>query len=321
LFLFLLVHLEGAVALLEEVDDLPDASAAAVGVGLLGLSARLDLAEGAALAKLGNKVSSGLGGNISGIAEGRALLHLGHESLLVDDLNTGGVDEDTVGSHLVEKSGVDAATGLGGERGVDGDDVADGVELLEGLGHLDAIGLSDLSLDEGIEGVDLHAEALGDATHSTSDSTIGLKTKLAATELIAALAREATTEGHDGKTKGNLSDSVGVLARSVHDDDALGRAGLQIDGIVASTSTDDDLQSRSVLKELSVDLVRANDHGIGGGKLGIELGALLVALAEDKLEVSLVGLGKLLNLGNRVLGEGLLSSNNDGMHLIQCITQ
>jgi len=314
--LLCLVNLESAVTVLEELNDLIDTSAAAVGVGLLGLGTRLDLAESAALTELGNKVSSGLGSNISSIAEGRALLHLGHEGSLVDNLNTSGVDENTVSSHLVEKSSVDTATGLRGERGVDGDDVASSIKLLERLNHLDAVSLSVLRLHEGIEGVNLHAEALGDAAHSTGNSTISLKTKLAATELIAALASEATTDGHDCKTKSDLSDSIGVLAGGVHDDDALGSAGREIDGIVASTSTNDDLKSRSVLKELSVDLIRTDDHGISSGKLSVEILTLGIALAENKLEISLEGLGKFFDLSNRVLGERLLSSNNDGMHLL-----
>jgi len=310
-----LVHLELGVTLLKEVDDLSDASAAAVGVGLLSLSTRLDLAEGAALTELLNELGGGLGSNISSIAEGAALLHLGHQSSLVDDLNTSSVDEKTVSGHLLKKSSVDTATGLRGERSVDGDNVASSIELLKRLHHVDTLSLSILSLDEGIEGVDLHAEALGDATDAASDSTIGLKTKLTATELIAALAAEATTDGHDSKTKGNLSNSVGVLARGVHDNDALGRAGSKVDGIITSTSTDDDLQSRSVLKKLSVDLIRTDDHGISSGKLSKEVLTLGIALAENKLEVSLVLLGKLLDLSNRVLGERLLGSNNDGMHL------
>ena len=76
--LLCLVDLESAVTLLEESDDLVDASAAAVGVGLLGLGTRLDLAEGAALAKLGGEVGRGLGRDIGGVEEGGALLHLGH---------------------------------------------------------------------------------------------------------------------------------------------------------------------------------------------------------------------------------------------------
>jgi len=313
--LLCLVHLEGAITLLEESNDLLDASAAAVGVGLLGLGTRLDLAEGAALTKLLGELSSGLGGDISSVAEGAALGHLLHEGSLVDNLNTGGVDENTVSSHLLEKSSVDAAAGLGGERSVDGDHVAGAVKLLEGLHDLHALSLGNLGLHEGIKGVHLHAKALGDGAHSTGNSTIGLKTELAATELVAALAAEATTDGHDGKTKGDLSNSVGVLTRSVHHNDVLGRAGSKIDGIVASTSTDDDLQSRSVLKKLSVDLIRTNDQGISSSKLLVEIVTSGIALAENKLVVSLVGLEELLNLGNRVLRERLLSSNNDGVHL------
>jgi len=320
LFLLGLVHLEGAIAFLEESDDLLDGSAATVGVGLLGLSSRLDLAEGAALAELLDELSSSLGSDISSIAESAALLHLGHESSLVDNLSTGSVDENTVSSHLVKDSSVDAATSGVGQRGVDGDDVASAVKLLKGLASLDTGSLHNLSLDEGIEAVDLHAEALGDGGDSASDSTIGLKTELAATELVAALAGEATTDSHDGKTEGDLSNSVGVLAGGVHDNDALGGASGKVDGIVTGTSTDDDLQSRGVLKKSSVDLIGTDDQSLSLTELGIEVLLGGIALAEDELVVGLVGLEELLNLSDGVLGEGLLSSNNDGVHFFPLTT-
>ena len=61
--------------------------------------------------------------------------------------------------------------------------------------------LDDLCRTVGIVGIDLHAEALGDAGHVAADITEGEDTQLLTQQLRAALTIVETADGHHQQTE------------------------------------------------------------------------------------------------------------------------
>ena len=75
--------------------------------------------------------------------------------------------------------------------------------------------LDDLGGAVGVEGVDLHAEALGDASHIATHVAEGEDSQFLAQQLRAALAVIETANCHHQQSKHQLGHGVGVLAGSV----------------------------------------------------------------------------------------------------------
>ncbi len=189
-----------------------------------------------------------------------------------------------------------------------GDDVAGLEESFlagDGLGH--GAGVDLLGAHEGVVGVDIHAEALGDAGHIASHVTEGEDTQLLALELGAALAVVEVADGIDEQTHDELSNGVAVLAGGVHGDDAAGGASLEVEVVVAGAGAHNDLQVLGVVDDLFGHLVGADDEGVGILDGLVEVVHVGIFLKEGKLVAVL--LDNFLDTVNSHFGKRFLGSN------------
>ena len=150
-------------------------------------------------------------------------------------------------------------------------------EFLRGVEGLDAFALNLVVGHEHVEGGDVHAEALGDASHVAAYLAEGVDAEGLALEFGAGFAVVAVAGHEDEHAEYELGDGVGVLAGGVHDADAALGGGGQVDVIVAGAGTNDDFQLGSGGHDFAVNLVGADDETLDIGDCLEEVfaGALL----------------------------------------------
>lgn len=148
---------------------------------------------------------------------------------------------------------------------------------------LDACLLHDVVGAIGVECLDVHAEAFGDAGDVAAYLTECLEPEVLALEFEAGGAGIHVAGCHDAHAEDELGDGVGVLSGSVLGDDAMGGGCGEVDVIVSGTGAYDDLEVAGCVEHLGVDLVGADDERVGIGDGGEKVGAGGVFLKEGEL--------------------------------------
>mmetsp|Transcript_4911 Transcript_4911/g.5482 ORF Transcript_4911/g.5482 Transcript_4911/m.5482 type:complete len:241 (+) Transcript_4911:402-1124(+) len=164
--------------------------------------------------------------------------------------------------------------------------------------------------DVGIVCEALHAKALGQLVHCPRHRAEAVEGDLPIHQLEATGAIEVVASTDDHHPKNQLCHCVGVLARSVHGDHAFGFTCLQVDIVIASTSTDHDLQLIGLLQNSGIHDVTANDHGIHALYSCQQVVFALVIL--QLLQSVLRLLHYTFNLGNRPCCKGFLRGKENG---------
>ena len=224
--------------------------------------------------------------DISEVAEVFAFLEEGDELGFVDDFLTSGIHEDTLLWHEAHEFATDRALSLRRSGDMEGDDVAGREELLLAGDSVYTFLLDDFGRREGVVSIDIHAEALSDASYVAARVTVSQEAKLLILELSTRGAIEAVTYAEEEHSEDELSYSVSVLSRSVHHAYAVSGSGLEVYVIVASTSADDDLELLSSVEDLGIYDVATDDDCFDVGDSCEELGLSRILFEEDYFEAS-----------------------------------
>ena len=169
---------------------------------------------------------------------------------------------------------------------MEGDDVAGREEFLLAGDSVYTFLLDDFGRREGVVSIDIHADALSDASYVAARVTVSEETKLLVLELSTRGAVEAVAYAEEEHSEDELSDSVSVLSRSVHHAYAVSGSGLEVYVVVAGTSADDDLELLSSVEDLGIYDVATDDDCFDVGDSCEELGLSRVLFEEDYFEAS-----------------------------------
>ena len=163
-----------------------------------------------------------------------------------------------------------------------------------------------LVLDPGVKSADLHAEALGNASHVAAHSTESMDAKRLAQQLGARSAIIAVANHCHHHAQHQLGNGVGILTRSVHHAHTMSCGLGQVNVVITGTGADNHLQLLGCVKHFLVNLVTAHDQtgGIGNGCNHVGLGAFL-----DENELVATGLNHFLDTLDCYRSKGLLSCN------------
>ena len=152
---------------------------------------------------------------------------------------------------------------------MEADHVAGGEEFFARRYGLHSGGFDGFGGAEGVVGLDVHAESLGDAGHVAAYVAESEQTEGLALEFGARLAVVEVAHGIDEQAHHEFGHGVGVLARRVHGHHVVSRGGGQVDVVVTGTGAYDDFQLLGGGKDGLVHLVGADDEGVGVGH-GVE---------------------------------------------------
>ena len=117
----------------------------------------------------------------------------------------------------------------------------------------------------------MHAEACGDAGNAATYGAEGLEAQALVAQLGACGAGVHAAHGHDGHAEHELGHGVGVLARGVLHDYAVGGGCGKVDVVVACACAHHDFEARRGIENGCVDTVGAHDEGVGVGHGCVEL--------------------------------------------------
>ena len=176
------VHLEFCVTILEEGVDLLGSSDTSVDIGLGCLSTHLLWCREVTTLEL-QELVVGIGHDVGNELQVFALLHQLDKLGLIDHFLTGCVDQHTTLLELAYESSVDALLGLGRCGDVERNDITGLEERILIGDSVNTSLLDDLCWAESIVGIDVHAEALGDASHVAAYITECEDTQLLAEQL------------------------------------------------------------------------------------------------------------------------------------------
>ena len=250
-------------ATLSEVGiDLLGSSDTGVDVGLGGLCTHLLGSAEIASLKLG-KFCVSVGLDVGHKLQVFTLSHEFDEFRLVDHLFASGVHQDTTLAHHAYEIVVDALLGFGSGRDVERNHVAGLEELVLRVNSVNASLFDDILGAESVVGINLHAEAFGNASHVAANVTESQDTEFLAHELCTGLAVVEVSHGKNHHTEHEFGNGIGVLSGSVLHNNALVFGISGVDVVVAGTGTNNDFQVGGSVEHLRSNLVRANDERIG----------------------------------------------------------
>ena len=128
-------------------------------------------------------------------------------------------------------------------------------ELFLILSSLNACSLDSLCWAECIISYNVHTEALSNTSYVTAYVTECEDTKLLTKELRTSLAIVEVTYGEHEQTENELSNCVSVLTRSILYNNIVSCSSSEVNVIVTSTCTNNDLQILSCIENLSSNLI------------------------------------------------------------------
>ena len=278
-----------------------------VDVGLFGLGTHL-FGSGEVTAFESLEFGIGIGHDVGDVFEVGTFGHELEEFGLVDDFLTCAVDEDTTLVHFVDEGIVDALFGLGGSGDVERNHVA-GLEesflVGDGFGHARLVDL--VGGEECIVGINIHAEAFGDAGDVASHVTEGEDAEFLAHEFGAGFSVIEVTDGVDEHAHDEFGNGVAVLAGGVHGNNAASGASLEVEVVVTGTSADDDFKVFGVVDDFFGNLVGADDEGVGIGNGFVKVVHVGIFLEEGQGVA--VFLNNFADTVDGNFGEGFLGSN------------
>ena len=128
-------------------------------------------------------------------------------------------------------------------------------EFILALCSLNAGSLNSLSRTESIIGNNLHTKALGYASNVTTYITKSKNTQLLAHQFSTTGSIEKVTNTINQKTEHQLSNTVGILTRSIHCYDVVSSSSRQVNIVISGTGTNNNLQVLCCVQYLSVNLI------------------------------------------------------------------
>ena len=123
--------------------------------------------------------------------------------------------------------------------------------------------LDDLCGAEGVVGINVHTEALGDASHVAAYITEGEDTQLLTQQLGTALTVVETTNGHHEQTEYEFGNGIGVLTWGILGNYVVSGSCGEVDIVVTSTGTNNNLQLLGSVEHFGIDLIRTDDECVG----------------------------------------------------------
>ena len=166
---------------------------------------------------------------------------------------------------------------------MEGDVLASLVKLFFGTDRRHAILLDRLVVDEGIEGEDLHPEAVSHFGDVDADVSIGVDADLLAAKLGSRFAVVVVAGAHDHHAEDELRHGVRVLSGCIHGDDILLSCLCTVDVVKSGSGADDDLQLFGGIQDLRGDFVTADDHCIRVDNCSQQI--RLVRIAFEELDI------------------------------------
>ena len=164
-----------------------------------------------------------------------------------------------------------------------GNNVARGVEVFGFLHRRDAVLLHGFhGGGEGIIGIDVHAEALGDAGDVAAHVSVGVDTQLLAFQLRAGRAVIQVAGGHHHQAESQFGHGVGVLSGRVHHADMMGGGRSEVYIVITCACTDNNLQLLGGVKDFGVHHIAADDEGVGIGHCLQQLGLFAIFLQQGE---------------------------------------
>ncbi len=131
--------------------------------------------------------------------------------------------------------------------------------------------------------IDVHIKALGNTGYIATDISEGQNAQFLAFQLRARLAIEEIADGEDKQAKDQFSHSVGVLSRSILNDNTFFLGISSVYGVITCTGSDNNLQVLGGVEHFFVDFIGTHDHGINICYCIEQLLLLLIFLKEHDL--------------------------------------
>jgi len=204
------------------------------------------------------EVSQVLGRNICNICEVLALLYKLFQVSLMHYLWSSSVDKHRVLWHLTQQSIVDRILCLICGWAVQGHKL--GIEQLLNLCAISRPGSLDLFLRQvWIISRKCHVEGLCNAVQVARNSAKAIDCYGLAHELVTTGSIPMVSCIRNHHAKGKLGNSIGISTRSVHGDDVSLSSSWQINVVITSTSTDNQLELLAGIHDLCRCNVAAND--------------------------------------------------------------
>ena len=201
--------------------------------------------------------------HIRQILEIRTIVKHLSQTGLIHHLLTGRVDHDSTLRHRTHQGKIDGSLRFGSSRDMERNDLTSLEQLGSRSDSLHTIRFDHLSRTEGIIRINLHTEALGNASHITSDIAIRQNTQFLTFQFNTSRTIVEITHARNQQAKNQFGYGIGVLTRCIHHTHVMSRCSSQIHIVISGTGTYHNLQVRSSCQNSLVHLVTTDNQRIG----------------------------------------------------------